>query len=91
VKTRQSRKYSGNNRRGRARVPERAHPAVKVFVTEMNAQEKTFYEVSRFSGVAVDTLRFWGFRHMPRVDLLDAALDVLGYELCVREKNYAKR
>lgn len=31
-----------------------------------------------------DTMRFWQWRHMPRVDLLDAALNALDLELVIR-------
>ncbi len=78
--------YSGNNIRGRIKIAEGAHPCVRRFMEQMNEQQTTFREVSDRSGVGVDTLRFWQTRHMPRVDLLDAALNVLGLELCIRKK-----
>jgi hypothetical protein len=78
--------YSGNNRRGRIRVPQHTHPLVRRLIVEMNEQRATFAEVSKRSGVAVDTIRFWPTRAMPRLDLFDAALGALGLELTVREK-----
>lgn len=88
IRSRKSHVYSGRNLRGRARIPAKAHPIVKDFIKEMNMQEKTFREVSVFSGVGIDTMRFWGHRHMPRIDMIDAALAVLGFELCIREKRF---
>lgn len=75
--------YSGNNRRGCIRIAEHAHPLVRSFIAEMNEQRATFAEVSDRSGVGVDTLRFWQTRHMPRIDLFDAALNVLGKKLAI--------
>jgi lambda repressor-like predicted transcriptional regulator len=81
-----SRSYSGNNRRGAIRIPQHAHPLVKRFAAELNEQQTTYAEVSERSGVGVDTLRFWMTRHNPRLDLFDAALNVVGLELTIREK-----
>lgn len=78
--------YSGNNVRGLIKVAQNSHPCVRRFVEEMNEQQTTFAEVAERSGVGIDTMRFWQTRHMPRVDLLDAALNVLGLELCVRKR-----
>jgi hypothetical protein len=78
--------YSGNNRRGGIKIAPNAHPCVKRFMEELNEQQTTFAEVAERSAVGVDTMRFWQTRHMPRVDLLDAALNVLGLELCVRKR-----
>lgn len=78
--------YTGNNRRGAIKVPRHAHPLVRRFVTELNEQMTTYAEVSKRSGVGVDTLRFWATRHIPRLDLFDAALNTVGLELAVRER-----
>jgi hypothetical protein len=78
--------YSGNNRRGGIKIAPNAHPCVRRFMEELNEQQTTFAEVAERSSVGVDTMRFWQTRHMPRVDLLDAALNVLGLELCVRKQ-----
>jgi len=78
--------YAGNNRRGAIKVPQHAHPLVRQFANELNEQMTTFAEVSERSGVGVDTLRFWMTRHVPRLDLFDAALNTVGFELAIREK-----
>lgn len=77
--------YVGNNRRGGLRVPPPAHchPLVREFVGHINDQKTTLAEISTRSGVAVDTLRFWPTRHMPRLDLFDAALNTLDLELAI--------
>lgn len=76
--------YSGNNRRGRIAVAPHAHPLVRQFLQAMNEQQATFAEVASRTHVGVDTMRFWQRRHMPRVDLLDAALNALDLELVIR-------
>lgn len=78
--------YSGNNRRGRIKIADRAHPLVRVFIAELNLQQTTFIEVSERSGVGVDTLRFWPTRHVPRLDTFEAALNAIGLELHIRER-----
>jgi hypothetical protein len=77
--------YIGNNRRGGLRMPspQHCHPLVREFVGHINEQQTTLAEISSRSGVAVDTLRFWPTRHMPRLDLFDAALNTLDLELAI--------
>lgn len=78
--------YAGNNHRGQISIVAHAHPLVRQFIQEMNKQQATFAEVSERAGVGIDTLRFWQTRHMPRLDLFEAALNVLGLELCIRHR-----
>lgn len=78
--------YAGNNRRGKIKIAPHAHPCVRRFFEEMNRQETTFAEVASRTSVGIDTMRFWQTRHMPRVDLLDAALNSIGLELYVRPR-----
>lgn len=73
--------YRGHNKPGAIRVPEHAHPLVRRFINALNEQGTTYADVARRAGVGVDTLRFWPTRHVPRLDLFDAALNVLGLEL----------
>lgn len=83
--------YSGNNMRGGIKVPAHAHPVVREFIVAMNDQQTTYREVSDRSGVGVDTMRFWPSRHMPRLDLMDAALNVLDLELAVVPRGTRER
>lgn len=78
--------YKGKNRRGRIKIVPNAHPCVRRFIEELNNQKTTFAEVASRTNVGIDTMRFWQSRHVPRVDLLDAALNAIGYELAVRPK-----
>jgi len=63
------------------RVP-KTTPVVRGLFVGMNAQLATFGDVSDRSGVAYDTLRRWR-ECMPHVDLLDAALNTLDFELAI--------
>lgn len=63
---------------------EHSHPLVRKFVQIMHKHKTSFREVSSRTNIGVDTLRFWQGRHVPRVDLLDAALNAIGYELHIR-------
>ena len=65
------------------KIPASTHPVVRALFVEMNAQLATIAEVVDRADVGFDTIRFWRFRSMPRVDLLDAALNVLDLQLAV--------
>lgn len=82
---RRGKPYSGNSRRGAIKLPAHAHPLVRQFIAEMNEQQTTFLEVADRSGIGVDTIRFWASRHVPRLDLFEAALNTIGLELTIRE------
>ena len=82
--------YSGNNRRGEIVIAPHAHPLVRRFLVEMNKQRTTFREVALRSNVGVDTMRFWQNRHMPRLDVFEAALNVLDLELCIRARRHTR-
>lgn len=62
------------------------HPVVKVLLLEANEQMTTLTEIADRAGIRRCTLSQWGKKNHPRVDDLDAALNVLGLELFVREK-----
>lgn len=79
--------YAGNNRR--LKIAPNAHPCVRSLMEAMNEQQTTFKELAQRTRVGIDTMRFWQTRHMPRVDLLDAALNALDLELCVRKRRPA--
>lgn len=49
----------------------------------MNDQRTTVQEVAVRSGVCRQSIAMWRTETMPRVDMLDACLNVLGYRLAV--------
>ena len=79
--------YAGNNGRGRIKIAPNAHPLVRLFFAAMNEQQTTFAELAGRTHVAIDTMRFWQCRHMPRLDLFEAALNALDLELCIRRRS----
>jgi hypothetical protein len=64
------------------RVPRDTAPVVRGLFVGMNLHLATFGDVSTRSGVSYDTLRRWR-QHMPHVDLLEAALNTLDFELAI--------
>lgn len=70
--------------RGYKPAPAHAHPLVKQLIIEMNKQRATFGDIAGRTNIGIDTMRFWQRRHMPRLDLFDAALNALDLELVIR-------
>lgn len=70
----------------RLAVPMSAHRCVQRLFVEMNAQQCTAADLSDRSGINKNTLKDWRTRTAPTVDNLEAALNVLGLELHVRER-----
>jgi len=76
---------SGNQWRGRIPVPKHCHPLVQQLIAEMNRQRTTLTEVGDRAGIDRGTISDWRYRRAPRVDLLEAALNVIGFRLAVVE------
>lgn len=64
-------------------VPERAHPLVREMYELMNRERVGLNDLAWRSGNHKDTLSSWRRRGAPRVDMLEAALNVLGYRLSI--------
>jgi hypothetical protein len=64
------------------KLPQHTLPIVRGLFVGMNDQRATFGDVSKRSGVSYDTLRRWR-KHMPHVDMLEAALNTLDLELAI--------
>lgn len=62
-------------------IPSRAHPLVKELYREMIRRRRTYADIAKESGVAGSTIRDWRSRSIPRVDLLEAALNAVGLRL----------
>jgi len=76
---------SGNQWRGRIPIPKHCHPLVQQLIAEMNEQRTTLTEVGDRAGIDRGTISDWRYRRAPRVDLLEAALNVIGLRLAVIE------
>lgn len=76
--------------RGHLWVPEHAHPLVRQLVVLMNEKRITFTELARVAGLTGATLASWKSKHNPRVDSFEAALNALGYELQIVQREPKK-
>ena len=63
---------------------ERAHPLVRRLFTEMNEQQCSQQTMSERSGINKNTFRSWRTKAVPRLDDLEACLNVLGFELTIQ-------
>lgn len=69
--------------RGKHKVPEHAHPLVRQLIVEMNDQGRLIGEVAKEAGVRRNAVSDWRYMRLPRLDLLEAVLNVLGLELVI--------
>ncbi|MBV5269020.1 MAG: helix-turn-helix transcriptional regulator [Afipia sp.] len=72
--------------RGKLPVPQKAHPLVRQFVDHANEQKTTIKEIATRAGMRRSTIGSWFHKSAPSVVMLEAALNVLGLELCIRKK-----
>lgn len=72
--------------RGRLSIPNHAHPVVRRLFEEMNEQNTVMAEVCERAGLKPETVSNWRYRTNPKIDLIDAALNALDLELCVRRR-----
>jgi hypothetical protein len=69
--------------RGKLRAPRHAHPLVRAIFVAANRQDATLAEIAAQAGLRRGAISDWGRVHHPRIDQLDAALNVLGLRLAV--------
>ena len=72
--------------RGRIEVPTHVHPFVRRLFEAMNDRKMTFDDVERRAGLGFGTVRGWR-SSMPQVDTLISALNVVGLDLRLVERN----
>lgn len=73
--------------RGKLKTPPHCHPFVRALFDAANEQQTTLTEIGRRAGIRRKTISDWGHRRMPRLDLLEACLNVLDFELSIRPKD----
>lgn len=71
----------------RKKVPPRGHPFVRFIFEEINTQRASLAQVAERSGVTADGIRKWRDQRGPRLGLVEAVLNCLGYELVIRRKS----
>ncbi|UPJ65267.1 hypothetical protein [Bradyrhizobium sp. 191] len=62
------------------------HPLVRGLFLEMKKQRASCERIAAPAGVCRTTVVSWRRHHMPQLDALDAALNVLGFELAIVPK-----
>lgn len=73
---------------GKIPIPPRAHPLVRQLFEEMNKRKVSVRQLAAKSGVGYGTIATgWRYQTTPKVDMLEAAYNAIGLELCVREKS----
>lgn len=72
--------------RGKLPIPEKANPLVRQLFEHANEQLTTMTEISERSGIPRETISGWRYSVTPNVASLEATLNVLGLELCVRKR-----
>lgn len=70
------------------KVPDRAHPLVKVLFEEMNRQKIGLTEMSDRSGYSTQCIKDWRTRYSPNIRSLEACFGVLGMEIRAIEKEF---
>lgn len=62
-----------------------AHPLVKRLLELMHEQRCTVLDMSERAGMTRTTITKWKTRFNPQLSMLEACLNVLGYELYIRK------
>lgn len=73
-------------RPSRHKVPEHAHPFVRRIFKETLSQQVLLKDLAKRSGIHISVLREWKRRNKPKLLDVEAALNVLGLELVIRER-----
>ncbi len=78
---------AGTRWRGKLTIPKHAHPLVRQFFRELNAQKTTLSEVAERAPFRRATISDWRYRRDPTLSNFEAALNVIGLELAIRPQN----
>lgn len=62
------------------------HHIIQFLSREMHSQQMTSIDMCTRAGLSKDTMKWWRHHTMPRINDVEAALNVLGYTLTVRRK-----
>ena len=65
----------------RVRSKPKAHPLIRELIKKMNEHNVGVMELCAEANVGKSTFANWGNRSVPKVDVLEACYNVLGYEL----------
>lgn len=72
-------------------IAPKAHPLARRLFQIAARQQTAITDIAERSGLALATLVKWKYRHAPTVTALEAALNVLGYELTIQLRDPEER
>ncbi len=75
-----------NTPRPKFTVPEKGHPIIIKFFQTASEKNISINTIVRKSGVSETSIRSWRRGHCPRIDTLEAALNVVGLTLTLDDK-----
>lgn len=70
--------------RGKLPIPKHVSPLVRQFFRELNEQQTTISEVAERAPFRRGTISDWRYRRDPTLSNFNAALNVIGLELCIK-------
>ena len=71
----------GTRWRGHLKVPQHAHPFVRLLFRQLNSQHCTMIECAEKAGLWPQTIGGWRDRRNPTLPNIEAALNVMGTKL----------
>ena len=74
---------------GKLQIPTNAHRLIKRLSEIVNDEMTTLSELAARAGVSNKTICDWRHRTNPKIDDLDAVLNVMDYELVIRKRKAA--
>lgn len=69
--------------KGPLTIPANAHPIVRGCFSEMIARGVSHAEMQAEAGIGIGTVTRWSTRNTPQLQTIEAALNVLGFELAI--------
>lgn len=78
--------HNGTRWRGKIPIPPHCHPFVRELIVIANEQQTTMREIATRAGLRECTIGNWRYKCKPGLEGLQAALNVLGYELHIRKQ-----
>jgi DNA invertase Pin-like site-specific DNA recombinase len=72
--------------RGKYALPQHASDLVRQFFLIVNDRKMPLREIAKEAGLSYATIQAWQGKNNPNIIIFQAALNVLGYELCIRKR-----
>lgn len=82
--------YMGTRWRGQIPIPPHAHPLVRRLIEILNEEETTVKEAAKRANASPATVCNWRYRSVPRLDMFEAVLNSMDYELKIVKRAEAR-